>query len=109
MKEHQIIKICTIITLIGIILAIFFWSTEFSETTISNLILEEGKKGIVYGKINYIINTNPTIFILENETSVKVFFNKNLDFNIGTNVKVFATSQKYKNEMELIAHRIEKT
>ena len=107
MKEHQIIKICFLITLIGIILSIFFWSTEFSETTISNLVLEEGKKGIVYGKINYIISNNPSIFILENETSVKVFFNKNLDFNYGTKIKVYATSQKYKNEMELIAHRIE--
>jgi hypothetical protein len=107
MKEHQIIKICFIITFIGIVFALFFWSTEFKTTTISDLLLEEGKKGIVYGKIKYIINTNPTIFNLENEITTKVFFNKNLDLDVGTNVKVYATSQKYKNEMELIAHKVE--
>ena len=108
MKEKDIIKICFIITLIGILSYIIFYENEFQETTITNLLSKEGNKGIIYGKVTAVISLNPTIFIIQNEISAKAFSPKEIDILVGDKIKIYAETQIYKGEKELFVSRVEK-
>ena len=70
------------------------------------MIENENLFGIVYGKVSYIISKN--IFILSNETNIKVYSPNTEKIELGSNVKIYAKSQRYNGEMELYAYRVEK-
>jgi hypothetical protein len=106
MNDNTLVKICFFIIIIGLILFVLFYQNEFEEKTINELIENENSFGIVYGKISHIISKN--IFILANETSVKVYSPNTEKIELGSKVKIYAKSQIYNGEIELYAYRVEK-
>jgi hypothetical protein len=108
MNEKNIFQICLIISIIGIFLFIFFYESDFQKTSLTQILEEEGNKGIVFGKVSFVIKEEPTIFIFENETSVKAFSPKKLNIAIGDELFLYAETQIYRGEKELFIYRVEK-
>ena len=74
MNENHLIKICITITIFGVLLFFVTYKNEFEEKTISQMInSEDGIKGIVYGKVTFILKNEPSIFFIQNDEKIKVF------------------------------------
>ena len=101
MNEKQISQICLVIIIVGIILFVITYENEFCEKTISELITNEGNKGIIFGRVQRVIkNDGMALFVITDGKFLKITKN---DFLV-----VYATSQTYNGKIELVAHRIEK-
>ena len=109
MNEKQMSQICLIIIIIGIVLFIISYENEFQEKNISELIENEGSKGIVFGRVQHIIkNDSVTLFILTDGNEATVYHPKQIEIAINDFLIVHCESQSYNGKIELIAHRIEK-
>ena len=107
MNENHLIKICIIITLIGILLFFITYKNEFEEKTISQMInSEEGTKGIIYGKVTIILQNEPSIFFIQNEEKIKIFSNKKIDLNYGEILIIYGELTTYNGEKELLAYKV---
>ncbi|MFA5763765.1 MAG: hypothetical protein WC915_03045 [archaeon] len=107
MDETQLIKICIIITFIGVALFFITYKNEFEEKTISQMIAsEDGTKGIIYGKVNYILQNEPSIFFVQNDEKIKIFSNKKLDLNFGETLVIYGEITTYNGEKEIIAYKV---
>ncbi len=108
MNERNITQICIIISIIGLIFFVFCYEEEFPEKTISEMISNIGTKGKLIGKVEYIINNEPLIFILQNEEKIKVFYPKKIELKKNDIVEVFGETTIYNNEIEIFAQRVTK-
>jgi hypothetical protein len=106
MNEELMIKFCIIVTTIGIILFFITYTPEFNEKTINQMLKEEGTKGIIFGKITFILKTQPSIFFIQNDEKVKIFSNKQLDLNQGDNVIIYGETTIYNGEKEILAYKV---
>jgi Gpi18-like mannosyltransferase len=105
MNETNITKICFLIVLIGLIFFIVFYEEEYSQKTISEMQII-GTKGIVVGRVDFVINEEPLIFILQNEEKIKVFYPKKMILEKNDIVEVYAETTEYNKEIELFAQRV---
>ena len=109
MNEKQISQICLAIIIIGIILFVISYENEFPKKTISELITTQGNKGLVFGRVKYVIKTEPaTLFILTDGNEVQVYYPKPIEIQTNDFLSIYAQSQIYNGKPELIAHRIDK-
>jgi hypothetical protein len=106
MNEDIMIKFCILITLFGLLLFFITYTPEFSEKTISEMIKEEGTKGIIFGKITWILKNEPSIFFIQNDEKIKVFSNKKLDLIQGENVTIYGETTIYNGEKEILAYKV---
>ncbi|MDD3083959.1 MAG: hypothetical protein PHP82_02975 [Candidatus ainarchaeum sp.] len=106
MNERNITQICLIITLIGIIFFILNYEEEYTEKTISEMTEKIGSKGIIIGKVDYVIKEEPLIFILQNEEKIKVFYPKKIEIKKDDIVEIFAETTEYNKEIELFAQKV---
>ncbi len=106
MNDSHIIKICLAFVIIGVILYFAFYEEEFKETSISDLLEKEGNKGIVLGRIEYIIKFEPGLFVLAGDEKVNVFYPKKIEVNVDDTVIIFAETRKYNDKLELFAYKV---
>lgn len=106
MQERHLIQICILITIIGLFVFIIFYEEEFKEKTISEMHSTIGSKGIVIGRVDYILREEPLIFILQNEEKIKVFYSKKFEIQVGDKVEVYGETTQYNNEIELLALKV---
>jgi uncharacterized membrane protein len=106
MNDKLLAKICLVFLLINLFF-LFFYETEFKKSSISNLLINENSKGLVFGRVDYVIKSTPvTIFILNDGNKSKVFYHSTFILKKNDFVKVFAKSEKYAEEIELFAYKI---
>jgi hypothetical protein len=109
MNEKQISQICLVIIIVGIILFVITYENEFCEKTISELITNEGNKGIIFGRVQRVIkNDGMALFVITDGNEATVYYPKFLKITKNDFLVVYATSQTYNGKIELVAHRIEK-
>jgi hypothetical protein len=101
MNDKTLSKICLAITLIGMIFLALTYKPEFEETTISDLIQKGKAKGIIFGKVESIIKTEPTtLFILNDSNKVLIYYPKTIELEENDFVKVYAENNSEKNPPE---------
>jgi hypothetical protein len=106
-NEKHLVKICAIITMIGILLLIPFSINFFEQKTITEMLSKEGEKGAIYGRIDYIINEgNPTIFILNDGNKSKVFSPNFTTLKQNIFVTVYGETKLYEGEKEIFAYYV---
>ena len=106
-KTLTIISLAIIIT--GLAAFVIFYTDEFPSRLVSEAQNGEGIKGAYFGRVDYVIQNNPTtIFTLTNDTSIIVFYPHETQFVKNDFVIVYAESQKYKdtNKNELFAYKV---
>ncbi len=107
MNEKNISLISLIIIIIGLIFFTIFYVEDFKETSILELLKENGNKGKIFGRVDHVIsNENSTIFIFTKDQSIKVFYPKKINIKKNDFVWIYATSNEYKNNQELFAHKV---
>lgn len=107
MDENTLSKICFFIILLGLIAFVIFYEEEFKERDIEEMLLEIGTKGKLFGRVDQVISNSPyTIFIFTQNQSVKVFYPKETNIEKNDFVLIYATSNEYKSNKELFAHKV---
>ncbi|MFA6064756.1 MAG: hypothetical protein WCW44_00615 [archaeon] len=117
MDEKTLSRICLGITLIGMLILLVTYKTEFEEKTATQLLLEENGKGILFGRIEHIIQNYPTtIFVLNDGNETLIYYPKKTTFEKGQFVEVYAenrtentdtnTKSKNKKQNELFAQKV---
>jgi hypothetical protein len=117
MNEKTISIICLVITLVGMLALVLTYKNEFEETTISNLLSQPNSKGILFGRIEHIIQNYPTtLFVLNDGTEATIYYPKKSTFQPGSFVEVYAENQvkdentisnsKTKKQIELFAQKV---
>jgi hypothetical protein len=106
MKEKDIVIICFIISLIGLILFFITYKPEFEYKTINQMLTKEGTKGIVFGKVTFILKQEPLIFFIENDNSAKVFYNSLIDIKKDDIVTIYGETKIYNGEKEIVALKV---
>lgn len=107
MDENTLTKICFIIILVGLIAFVIFYEDEFPKKDIDQMLLEIGTKGRLFGRVEHVISNDPyTIFIFTQEKSAKVFYPKKTKLKKNDFVLIYATSNEYKSNKELFAHKV---
>ncbi|MEI7961831.1 MAG: hypothetical protein WCI04_05865 [archaeon] len=107
MNETTIARICLAVTIIGIVIFTATYEEEFQNSTVSNLLHKEGEKGIIFGKIDYVIKNYPvTIFIINDGNTANVYYPKATTFENDTFVKIYAQSEMHGKTLELFAQRV---
>ena len=99
----------------GIILLIFTYKEEFKETSVGELINSPGEKGIIFGKVEYVINNYPyTLLQINDGNKALVYYPKPTTLTNEDFVKVYAENQleenfnKKNSEKKLFAHKVVK-
>jgi hypothetical protein len=108
MNENTLARICLIISVAGMILFIIFYTPEFEEKSIKEL-LESGTEtsGIISGRVDYVIKNEPsTSFILNDGSTVLVYFPKQTELKKNDFVKVYGTNREYGDQNEIYAHKV---
>jgi len=109
MDDKKLSKICLAITLCGMILLGLTYHEEFEKKTIYEVTQKEGTKGLVYGRIEYVIKNSPsTQFILTDGNKILVFYPRESDYNKNDFVYVYAESQTSGGKKELYAYKVVK-
>jgi len=117
MDEKTLSKICLAITIIGLIIFILTYQPEFEEKTISELLSKDNSKGILFGRIEHIIQNYPTtIFTLNDGNEILIYYPKKTTLEKGQFVEVYAenkiedsnliTPSKNKKQKELFAQKV---
>lgn len=107
MNEKHITQFCIVMSILSIFLLIPFSTEFFNEKTIGELLEKEGNKGLVFGRIEYIISArSPTIFILNDGNKSKVFAPNTIDLNANNFVSVYGETKTYKGEKEIFAYYV---
>lgn len=107
MNEKILTNICFIIILIGLILFVLFYQEDFPTRTVNEMLKEMDTKGKLFGRVEFVIQNEPnTIFIFSSDENVKVFHPKKTTIKKNDFVWIFATSNEYKSNKELFAHKV---
>lgn len=117
MDEKNISQICLAITIIGMFIFLLTYQNEFENKKISELLLEENSKGILFGRIEHVIQNYPsTIFVLNDGNETLIYYPKMTTLEKGTFVEVYAehkaepknsiTISKSKKQEELFAQKV---
>ena len=114
MNDKTLSKLCLAITLTGMLLLTATYKNEFEETTITQILQEKNSKGILFGRIEYVIKNYPvTIFSLTDGNHAIIYYPKPTSLEKNNFVKVYAenkeeqTNTKTKTQ-ELYAHKVMK-
>lgn len=96
MNDAQISQICIIITIIGIVAFILFYTEEFKEKTIQELLQSEEKtKGIIFGKVEYVIRNSPTTnIVITDGTSATLYFGKETNLKKNDFITAYVEKEK---------------
>lgn len=107
MNETQIARICLAVTIIGMLLFAATYQEEFTKKTINEVLAKEGNKGILYGKIDYVVKSYPvTIFILNDGNKATVYYPKATTLQKNDFVEVYAQSQLTENKLTIFAQKV---
>lgn len=117
MDEKTLSKICLSITLIGIIIFLVTYQNEFEEKTATQLSSEENGKGILFGRIEQVIQNYPTtLFVLNDGNESLIYYPKKTTLEKGQYVQVYAehiienidsnTKLKGKKQESLFAQKV---
>ena len=116
MDEKTLSKICLGITLIGMLIFLLTYQNEFEETTSSQLLSKEDSKGILFGRVEYVIRNYPTtLFVFNDGNESTIYYPKKTTLEKGQFVEIYAehkieetgyTTQKNKNQEELFAQKV---
>ena len=105
MNEKHISLICLLIVVIGGVLFLISYQSEFENTTISSIQNEES--GIIFGKVEYVIKNSPsTLFVLNDGNQILAYYPKASDLEKNDFVTVYAKKQTYNNEEELYIYKV---
>ena len=74
MDDKTISKICLIITLLGMLLLVITYKPEFENRTIDYLLKNEGNKGIVFARVETIIQRYPITLFIATDGNQSLFF-----------------------------------
>jgi hypothetical protein len=112
-NDKTLLKICLVITIIGIVALLLTYQEEFQETTITKLLSTPGEKGIISGRIEYVIKNYPiSIFILNDGNKTTIYAPKSLSIETNDYVKVYAENQidkaKGNFDQKIFAHKVVK-
>lgn len=98
MNEKHISQICLLITLASIILLLATYKPDFEEKTLNELLLKQGEKGKVFGRIDYVIKNYPvTIFVLNDGNSATIYYPKATTLEENNFVTAYIENQGQKN------------
>lgn len=108
MNENTLARICLIISATGMLLFIIFYTPEFEEKSIKEMLQSETEtSGIISGRVDYLIKNEPsTSFILNDGSKVLVYFPKQTEIKKNDFVKVYGTKQEYGDQNEIYAHKV---
>ncbi len=107
MDEKKITTISFVIIIVGFLLFIIFYTDEFPESTITQLLEKNETKGKLFGRVDYVINNeNNTIFTFVQDKSIKVFYPRKIELKKNDFVYIYAESTIYKNTPEIFAHKV---
>jgi hypothetical protein len=77
MDDKTISRICLAVTIFGILLFALTYEEEFTKKSIAQINSKEGEKGIVFGRIDYVIKSYPvTLFILTDGNKATIYYPK---------------------------------
>ncbi len=99
MNDNEITKICILITLVGLIAFLIFYTEEFKKKTINELLNSEiNTKGIVFGKIEYVIKNYPTTtFILNDGNKATIYYPKQTNLEKNDFVEAYVEKEEREN------------
>jgi UPF0716 family protein affecting phage T7 exclusion len=106
MNEKNLIKICTLITILGILLMIPFTSNFFEKRTINEMMANTGERGRIFGRVDYVISENPSIFILTDGNKSKVFSPNFIKIKKNDFVTIYGETKLYRGEKEITAYHV---
>ena len=117
MNEKNISQICLGITILGILIFLLTYQNEFEEKTSFELLSKDNSKGILFGRVEYVIRNYPTtLFVLNDGNETTIYYPKATTLAKGTFVQVYAenktdppdsiTTQKNKKQRELYAQKV---
>jgi len=105
MNEKQLSIICVIIIIFGCILFLVSYQTDFKETTITNMEIEDS--GILFGKVEYVIKNSPsTIFVFNDGNQILAYYPKETDLTKNDFITIYAKKQFYQNKEELYVYKV---
>lgn len=105
MNEKQISRLCVIVVTIGIIIFLLSPNNVFSEKTVNTIKLDE--KGILFGKIDYIIKNSPsTIFVFNDGNQILAYYPKETLLQTNDFITIYAQKQLYNGEEELFIYKV---
>lgn len=116
MNDKTISKICLVIILIGMILLLVLYKPEFEDKGIDYLIKNEGSKGIIFGRVEVIIQRYPVTLFIATDGNNALFFSQSvLKIEKNDFVTIYAEHQlgQYGEESDpesttLFAHKVVK-
>ena len=107
MNETTIARVCLAITIIGMLIFAATYKEEFEEKTITELLSEEGQKGIITARVEYVIKNYPvTIFAVNDGNKTTIYYPKAITIEKNNFVKVYAESQRDGKHITLFAHKV---
>ncbi len=107
MNDKTIIKICTILTIAGIIFTAIFYEDEYPNTTISQIKNGTISKGIIKGQVEYVITNYPTtIFVLNDGNKATIYYPKPTTLEKKQIIIVYAENEKESKNKMLLAHKV---
>jgi hypothetical protein len=113
MNDKTLSKICLAITIIGMLLLLLTYKNEFESTTITQILKEKNSKGIISGRIEYVIKNYPiTIFALTDGNRALIYYPKPTTLEKNDFVKVYAENKpeqqnnETKKSNELYAYKV---
>lgn len=107
MDETTITRLCLAITITGMLLFAATYKEEYTKKTISEVLEKEGNKGIIFGKVEYVIKNYPvTIFILNDGNKTTVYHPKPTTLEKNAFVTIYAQSQLQGKEINLYAQKV---
>ncbi|MBT4870793.1 MAG: hypothetical protein HON47_04415 [Candidatus Diapherotrites archaeon] len=105
MNEKHLSIICLIVILMGGILFFISYQNEFETKTISSITNEE--KGIIFGKIEYVIKNSPsTIFVINDGNKILAYYPKSTNLAKNDFVTIYAKKQLYNEKEELYVYKV---
>jgi hypothetical protein len=107
MNEKTLAKLCLAITLFGTLMLLVTYENEFSEKTISEMILEDGTTGIVFGRVTFVMKNSPTtLFTIYAGNEINVYYPRETKLRPNDFVFIYAETQEYNGKIELFAHKV---
>jgi len=89
--DKTLSKVCLGITISGILILLLTYTPEFEKSTTSKLLLTSGAKGILFGKIDYVIKNYPvTMFILNDGNTATIYYPQQTALHVNDFVTVYA-------------------
>ena len=109
MNDKKLALICLVIVVIGLGLFALTYREEFEKKTITQMLQEDSTKGMIFGKIDYVISNFPsTQLILNDGNKSLVFYPKETDFNKNDFVFVYAQTETHEGKRQLFAYKVVK-